>query len=82
MNFLDKNLKEFKLKKMKRLPVSGAFHSILMQESVEPFKKALLKSNISDPIITVYSNVDGKRYRNAEHIKHQLPKQVTGTQIQ
>lgn len=47
-----------------------------MLPAVEPFKKALEKSEILDPIINVHSNVDGKRYRNAEHIKKQLPKQV------
>lgn len=59
------------------MTVSGAFHSDLMRDSVEPFKKALQKSEISDPVITVYSNVDGKSYRNADHIRHQLPKQVS-----
>lgn len=26
---------------------------------------------------SVYSNIDGKRYRDASHILHQLPKQIT-----
>lgn len=81
LNFLEKNAKEFKLKKVKRLPVSGAFHSSLMQPALEPFKKALNKSEIKDPIISVYSNVDGKRYRNADHIRKQLPKQVHNTHV-
>lgn len=56
--------------------MSGAFHSDLMLPAVEPFRKALQKTEILDPIINVHSNVDGKKYRNAEHIKKQLPKQV------
>lgn len=47
-----------------------------MAPAVEPFKQALLKSQISDPVVSVYSNVDGKKYRDAQHIKKQLPKQV------
>lgn len=48
-----------------------------MRDSVEPFKKALHKSEISEPLINVYSNVDGRRYTSADHIKRQLPKQVS-----
>lgn len=76
IDFLEKNYKEFKIKKVKRLAVSGAFHSDLMKDAVEPFKKALRKSDVQDPIISVYSNVDGHKYRDAEHIKKQLPKQI------
>lgn len=69
-------MKEFNLKKVVRLPVSGAFHSQLMSPAIEPFKKALRKVEIEDPVISVYSNIDGKRYHNAEQIQRQLPKQV------
>lgn len=61
---------------MKRLPVSGAFHSSLMTPAVEPFKRALEKSEINEPAINVYSNIDGKRYKDAKEIRKQLPKQV------
>lgn len=47
-----------------------------MTSAVEPFAKALKKIKIEDPIISVHSNVDGKRYRNASHILNQLPKQI------
>ncbi|CAH0555920.1 unnamed protein product [Brassicogethes aeneus] len=76
IDYLEKNYKEFNLKKVKRLPVSGAFHSELMRPAVEPFQKALKKSEIQDPVINVYSNVDGKTYKDANHIRHQLPKQI------
>lgn len=69
-------MKQFNLKKVVRLPVSGAFHSPLMAPAMEPFKKALRKAEIEDPVIAVYSNIDGKRYQDAEHIRRQLPKQV------
>ncbi|XP_050514631.1 probable malonyl-CoA-acyl carrier protein transacylase, mitochondrial [Diabrotica virgifera virgifera] len=76
LEFLEKNLKEFKLRKIKRLPVSGAFHSALMEPAVDTFRAALKKSEVSDPVIKVYSCVDGKAYKDAAHIKHQLPKQI------
>lgn len=74
--FIEKNASEFKLRRVKRLPVSGAFHSSLMEPAVELFRKELNKIEIEDPIIRVYSNVDGLPYRNAEHIRRQLPKQM------
>lgn len=64
------------MKRLKKLPVSGAFHTSLMQPAVEPFKKALRKVDIVDPIVPVFSNVEGKSYKNAHHIKIQLPKQI------
>ncbi|KAL1517047.1 hypothetical protein ABEB36_000863 [Hypothenemus hampei] len=76
LEYIEKNFKEFSLKKVKRLPVSGAFHSDLMKSAVDPFRKALNKIDVLEPVITVYSNVDGKKYRNIEHIKTQLPKQI------
>lgn len=76
LRFLETNQKQFKLKRIKRLAVNGAFHTDLMESAVEPFRKALKKIQIEDPIISVHSNVDGKRYKNASHILHQLPKQV------
>lgn len=76
LNFLKENLKEFNLQRVIRLPVSGAFHSSMMKPALEPFQRALNKAELQDPVISVYSNVDGKRYMNAEHIRKQLPKQV------
>lgn len=77
LKFLEANSKKYGIKRIKRLPVSGAFHTELMASAVEPFAKALKKITIEDPIIGVYSNVDGKRYRSAGHILGQLPKQIT-----
>lgn len=76
IEFLEQNSKVLKIKRIKRLPVNGAFHTPLMQSAVEPFAKALSKIVLAEPLINVYSNVDGKRYRNVSHIQKQLPKQV------
>ncbi|GAB0097538.1 Probable malonyl-CoA-acyl carrier protein transacylase, mitochondrial [Sergentomyia squamirostris] len=77
LNFLESNAKQFGLRRVKRLPVSGAFHTPLMEAAVEPFRRALRKVELSDPIISVHSNIDGQRYRNAEHVRKQLPRQIT-----
>lgn len=61
---------------MKRLNVSGAFHSQLMRPATEPFKEALKKIKIKEPMIAVHSNIDGKRYHNSAQIFRNLPKQI------
>jgi [acyl-carrier-protein] S-malonyltransferase len=76
LDYIEKNAKEYNLRKIRRLPVSGGFHSDLMQPALEPFRKALNKLEINDPVVGVYSNVDGKKYKDAEHIRKQLPKQI------
>lgn len=76
LTFLEANAKQFKLRRFKKLTVSGAFHTELMSTAVEPFTRALRKITVEEPIISVHSNVDGKRYRNPSHILSQLPKQV------
>ena len=76
IDFITQHAADFKLKRLKKLPVSGAFHTNLMKPAVEVMKKALTKIPVLDPVIPVHSNVDGKRYRNSKHIISQLPKQV------
>ncbi|XP_071446027.1 probable malonyl-CoA-acyl carrier protein transacylase, mitochondrial [Hetaerina americana] len=76
LEFLEKNAHIYKLKRVKRLPVSGAFHTELMRPAADPFLAALKKANVNCPIISVHSNVDGRRYKNARHVITQLPKQI------
>lgn len=76
LRYLEANAKQFKLRRLKKLAVSGAFHTGLMNSAVEPFERALRKIPIEEPAISVHSNVDGKRYRNVDHILSQLPRQV------
>lgn len=77
LHYLETNAKHLKLRRVKRIPVNGAFHTVLMEPAVEPFRRALKKIQISSPIISVHSNVDGLKYKNAGHIVNQLPKQVS-----
>lgn len=76
LNFLEKNSKQFKLRKVKRLPVSGGFHTKLMEPALEPFKEAMKKIKFEKPLVQVHSNVDGKVYHNVDMILRQLPKQI------
>ncbi|XP_050422255.1 probable malonyl-CoA-acyl carrier protein transacylase, mitochondrial [Adelges cooleyi] len=76
LKYLEANLKEYNLRRMQRLDVSGAFHTELMRPAVEPFYRALRKMTISDPMIAVHSNIDGKRYNNASEVVRKLPKQI------
>lgn len=76
LKYIELNMKKYKLKKMKRIPAYGAFHSKLMSSAVTPFKKALQKIELQEPIIGVYSNIDGHRYFNRNHILKKLPQQI------
>lgn len=76
LRYIEQNLKKFKLKKIKKIPAYGAFHSKLMHSAAKTFADALKKIRIEEPMIGVYSNVDGKRYRNPTHILKQLPTQI------
>ncbi|KAF4531518.1 hypothetical protein B566_EDAN004115 [Ephemera danica] len=76
LEFLEKNAAKFKLRRVKRLPVSGAFHTELMRPALEPFRVALKKANVSEPLVTVHSNVNAAKYRDDQHIKRQLPSQI------
>lgn len=76
LQFIEKNLEKFHLRDIKKIHVDGAFHTRLMEPAVEPFELALQQIQLEDPIIGVYSNVTGKRYYNARHIRKQLPQQI------
>jgi len=76
LEFIVKNKEEFGLRRLKRLHVSGAFHTDLMKSSVDAFKLMLNRIHISHPVIPVHSNIDGKAYKNITQIRKQLPKQI------
>lgn len=76
LNYLEKNSKQFKLRRVKRLPVSGAFHTSLMEPAVAPFREALKKVKIEMPLISVHSNIDGRAYRHTDQIFKMLPQQI------
>lgn len=76
LEFLEYNGKDFGIKRMKRLAVSGAFHTDIMKPARDDLKKAISKINIKDPKIRVYSNVDSTIYQDAEQIRKAIVKHV------
>ncbi|MEK6755725.1 MAG: ACP S-malonyltransferase [Bacteroidota bacterium] len=64
-------------KMVKELPVSGAFHSPLMEVAKTGLKAALEKTSIRDAGIPVYANVTAKPVQKAEGIRDLLYQQLT-----
>lgn len=69
--------KERGAKLVKELPVSGAFHSPLMESAQEGLKEALENTPIRDASIPVYANVTAQPIRDAEGIRRLLLRQLT-----
>jgi [acyl-carrier-protein] S-malonyltransferase len=63
---------------LKAVPVavSGAFHTELMAPAREALTAVLETVAINDPVVPVYSNVTGERFKDAAHIKELLPRQL------
>ena len=61
----------------KELPVSGAFHSPLMESACTGLKFTIDQSEIKDSTIPVYANVTSKPVRNADEIRKMLCQQLT-----
>lgn len=72
-------LKEAGAKRALVLPVSGAFHSPLMQPAQQELEEAIAKTNFQAPKCPIYQNVDGKAHTEPEEIKVNLIKQLTAS---
>jgi len=59
------------------LPVSGAFHSPLMEFALDGLAAALAEADISEPICPVYLNVTAKPTRDPAEIRARLLEQLT-----
>jgi [acyl-carrier-protein] S-malonyltransferase len=57
--------------------VSGAFHSQLMLPAVSDLNAALSTCRVSTPDMTVYSNVTGRPYSDANSVRTLLAQQLT-----
>ena len=69
--------KEAGAKRAIRLPVSGAFHSPLMQPAVVGLTNAIATSAFTDPVCPVYSNVTAEPATTAVEAKELLLRQLT-----
>lgn len=69
--------KEAGAKRAIKLPVSGAFHSPLMQPAVVGLTNAIATSAFTDPLYPVYSNVTAEPTTTAVEAKELLLRQLT-----
>tara|TARA_A100000164_G_C21915667_1_gene778079 strand:+ start:450 stop:1331 length:882 start_codon:yes stop_codon:yes gene_type:complete len=59
------------------LPVSGAFHSLLMESAKEKLNEVINQIHFNEPICPIYQNVSGNFETKAEKIKLNLISQMT-----
>lgn len=71
-------LKEAGAKRVLPLPVSGAFHSPLMESARTELAQAIENTTFSQPICPVYQNVNAKPFSDIVSIKENLIAQLTG----
>lgn len=79
---LDKVLEQCKAAGAKRavpLPVSGAFHSPLMQSAAEALNAEIEETEFCDAKVPVVTNVDGKAHTSAAELKELLRLQMTSS---
>lgn len=69
--------KEAGAKRATKLPVSGAFHSPLMQPAVVGLTNEIATSAFTDPVFPVFSNVTGDAATTAVDAKDLLLRQLT-----
>ena len=60
-----------------RLPVSGAFHSPLMQSAWQAFAQALSHAPFTDPSVPIYANVSAEPVTSATDARRLLLEQLT-----
>ncbi|GAU98358.1 hypothetical protein RvY_09515 [Ramazzottius varieornatus] len=77
LDFIEVNAKMFKIKPLKRLPVSGAFHTPLMTPAKDVFYQTLKDTTFKQPSITVYSNVTALSYGGQKASTSLLLKQIS-----
>ncbi|XP_076861102.1 malonyl-CoA-acyl carrier protein transacylase, mitochondrial [Brachyhypopomus gauderio] len=76
LDFLQKNSRQLHFVRTRLLPVSGAFHTSLMEPAVEPLRDVLRQLRVRRPEVAVHSNVDGERYGHEGHVRRQLARQL------
>jgi [acyl-carrier-protein] S-malonyltransferase len=70
---LDKGAKRYIV-----LPVSGPFHSPLMQKAKEELTEAIMNTEIKAPVVPLIANVTASSISDPEEIKKLLLEQITG----
>lgn len=76
LQFIEKHAADFHIVPLKRVSVSGAFHTHLMWKAQESLRIALDKVHVRRPNIPVISNFTGLVYQHGEQIKKHLVLQL------
>ncbi len=76
LDFIEETQKDFGIRRVKRLPVSGAFHTNLMKSAKQPLQTALERIDLQPPIIYVHSNVTTRRHNAVDEMRKNLVEQV------
>ncbi len=79
INTACEKLKAAGAKRAMPLPVSGAFHSPLMQPAKDELQRAIEATEFHQPKCPVYQNVDGKAHTEPDEIKQNLIAQLTAS---
>ncbi len=79
VNAACEKLKEAGAKRALVLPVSGAFHSPLMQAAKDELAAAIEQTEFKTPLCPVYQNVDALPHKDPAEIKANLMAQLTGS---
>ena len=79
VNAACENMKEAGAKRALLLPVSGAFHSPLMQPAKDKLQAAIEQTEVKAPICPVYQNVDAQPHTDPAEIKQNLIAQLTSS---
>lgn len=79
VNAACEKMKEAGAKRALPLPVSGAFHSPLMQPAKDKLQAAIEQTVFNKPNCPVYQNVDAKPYTDPAVIKQNLIAQLTSS---
>lgn len=74
---MESNSQKFNYKVLKRLEVSGAFHTRLMEPAIDQVREVLKDIKLNPPRCNVYSNYTGKVYgRKGSELKRGLLMQI------
>lgn len=76
LHYLRKNSYKYHFRRTKMVPVSGAFHTRLMEPALEPLAHVLKDIDLKKPLVSVHSNVTGNKYMPPKHIRQLLVQQV------
>ena len=79
VNAACEKMKEAGAKRALLLPVSGAFHSPLMQPAKDKLQAAIEQTEVKAPICPVYQNVDAQPHTDPAEIKQNLIAQLTSS---